>query len=83
MHFPTLPTILQTTSLATSTTLLALSAVTVYLTTDYTSSLDYRVPAGSYRWVGRLGSPERGAYWDAVDSGSKKLRHSDTRVCEQ
>jgi hypothetical protein len=71
MHFPTLPTILQTTSLATSTTLLALSAVTVYLTTDYTSSLDYRVPAGSYRWVGRLGSPERGAYWDAVDSGSK------------
>lgn len=71
MHFPTLPTILQTTSLATSTTLLALSAVTVYLTTDYTSSLDYRVPAGSYKWVGRLGSPERGAYWDAVDSGSK------------
>lgn len=71
MHFPTLPTILQTTSLATSTTLLALSAVTVYLATDYTSSLDYRVPAGSYEWVGRLGSPERGAYWDAVDSGSK------------
>ncbi|CAI9626490.1 hypothetical protein GT037_006542 [Alternaria burnsii] len=71
MHFPILPTILQTTSLATSTTLLALSAVTVYLTTDYTTSLDHRVPAGSYKWVGHLGSPERGAYWHAVGSGGK------------
>ena len=71
MHFPTLPTILQTTSLLISTSLLALSAVTIYLTTNYTISLDSRVPGGAHTWFGLIGSSERGAYWAAVDSGSK------------
>ncbi|CAG5141328.1 uncharacterized protein ALTATR162_LOCUS912 [Alternaria atra] len=71
MQFPTLPTVLQTTSLLTSTSLLALSAVTIYLTTDYTTSLNSRVPAGPHTWFGLINSPERSVYWAAVDSGSK------------
>ena len=71
MQFPTLPIVLQTTSLLTSTSLLALSAVTIYLTTDYTTSLNSRVPAGPHTWFGLINSPERSVYWAAVDSGSK------------
>jgi hypothetical protein len=70
MPSPTLRTVLQTTSLLASTILVALSAATVYLTTSYTASIGFRVPQGVRTWYGLINSPERRAYWAAVDAGS-------------
>jgi len=62
---------LQATSLLASTTLLALSIATVVLVTHYSKGVDERVPEGSYTWYGRLGSGERGAYWEEYDAGNR------------